>query len=263
MKIVVCVKQVFDPTAPASAFEVDGERKRALPPKGSPPVLNPYDENALEAALKIKDRDGAEITVLSLGAKLARMVLLKTLAAGADRLILLEDGAFEQLDSHATACFLAKAIQRAGGADLVLCGRQAADTDAGQVGLGIAEILGIPSVTVAREVRVGDGKALVEREAPGGYELVEAPLPCLVTAGSEVGDMRFPPIKALVEAKKKDVPVWTAADLGLDAEDVSRTVVLDLLPAPARPSRCERITATSAARAGEALADRLRMAGLV
>ena len=144
LRIIVCIKQVLDPEAPSSTFRVDSETKRVIPPKGVPPVLNPFDENALEAALRIKDTQGAQITVISMGRNLAKPIVRKSLAAGADELILLEDDAFEDLDSYSTAYILAVAIKKNGQYDLVLCGREAADTDAGQVGSGIAEILGHP-----------------------------------------------------------------------------------------------------------------------
>ena len=141
VRIIVCMKQVLDPEAPSSAFQIDPEAKRVIPPKGVPPVLNPFDENALEAALRIKDTQGAEITVISMGRNLAKPVVRKSLAVGVEQLILLEDDAFEELDSSSTAHVLALAIKKIGEYDLILCGREAADTDAGQVGSGIAEIL--------------------------------------------------------------------------------------------------------------------------
>ena len=182
MSIIVCVKQVPDPSASSSGTTVDSEAKRVIPPQGTPPVISPYDENALEAALKIKDAQGASVTVLSAGRNLAKPVLRRSLAVGADELILLEDNAFEKLDSYATAHLLAAAIREAGEYDLILCGRQAADTDAGQVGSGIAAILQIPCITAACKVEPGNGKVTVERVVSDGCEIVEAPMPALVTA---------------------------------------------------------------------------------
>ena len=140
LNIIVAIKQVLDPEAPPSIFKIDPEAKRVIPAAGIPPVLNPYDENALEAALRIKDIHQSRITAISMGAKLAKAVLRKCLAAGADELIMLEDQAFGSLDGNTTAYILATAITKIG-YDLVLTGRQAADTDAGQVGSGIAEFL--------------------------------------------------------------------------------------------------------------------------
>ena len=144
MKIIVCIKQVPDPSASSSGTTVDSEAKRVIPPQGTPPVMNPYDENALEAALRIKEAHGARVTVISAGKNIAKTVLRKSLAVGADDLILLDDNAFDKLDSYATAHVLAAAIRQAGDYDLILCGRQAADTDAGQVGSGNALRLPAP-----------------------------------------------------------------------------------------------------------------------
>jgi len=144
MRIIVCLKQVPDPTSSSSGTTVDTEAKRVIVPQGTPPVMNPYDENALEAALLIKDAQGATITVISAGKNLAKPVLRKSIASGADELILLDDAAFENLDSYATAHLLAAVIKEIGEYDLILCGRQASDTDAGQVGSGIGRNLEDP-----------------------------------------------------------------------------------------------------------------------
>jgi electron transfer flavoprotein beta subunit len=126
LQIIVCVKQVPDPEGPADSFKVDPEAKKVIP-VGIPPVINPFDENALEAALRIKNQSNSKVTVLSMGEKLAQPVLRKALAAGADDLILLMDHHFKDLDSYSTAYVLSSAIRRIGAYDLILTGRQAGD----------------------------------------------------------------------------------------------------------------------------------------
>ena len=222
LTIVVCVKQVVDPEAPLSLFAIAPDGRNLVPPPGTPPVLSTFDENALEAALCIKDAVEARVVVLSLGNKLARPVLKKTLAAGADELILLEDEQFGQLGSSGTALALAKAVQKIGDVHLVLCGRQAADTDAGQVGIGIATILDMPAITLAQKVEVAGRTLRVERLLSDGYEIVETSLPALVTASNEIGEMRFPPVKAVIAAQKMQPIVWSADDLDLDLSDSAR-----------------------------------------
>jgi electron transfer flavoprotein beta subunit len=246
LSVVVCAKQVVDPEAPLSLFELAPDGKSLVPPPGTPPVLSAFDENALEAALRIKDAVGAKLTVLSLGNKLAKAVLKKTIAAGADELVLLEDEAFEALDGAQTARVLAKAIEKLGGADLIVCGRQAADTDAGQVGIGIAALLGLPAVTVARKVDIADGKVRVERVTGDGYEVVETALPALVTASNEVGELRFPPVKATIAAQKVQPTVWTAADLGVDLSGAARSSLVKYY-VPDRKVQCELITGATPA----------------
>jgi len=139
--IIVCMKQVLDPEIPLSLFHIDTEARQAIPPKATPPVLSPFDENALEAALKIKDTQESNVTVISLGKKLNRVVVSSALAAGADHLVLLQDEAFSDFNTYLTAGALAAAIKKLGPYDLILCGLQAADTNTGQVGTGIASML--------------------------------------------------------------------------------------------------------------------------
>ena len=267
VEIIVCVKQVPDPEAPVSSFKIDPEAKRAISGNGIPPVLNPFDENAMEAALRIKDTQPARITVISMGQRLARPVLQKTLAVGADELILLEDELFDSFDSYFTACILAAAIKKAGKYDLILCGREAADSDAGQVGPGIAEILGIPGITFAQKVEVNDGKVKVERVVTDGYldgyEVIEAPIPALVTASNEIGELRSATVMALLEARKKAITIWNNEDLELDTSFLkARTSMLKLF-IPVREANCELIKGENPKQVGENLALKLREYNLI
>lgn len=244
LTIAVCVKQVADPEAPLSLFEIAPDGRHLVPPPGTPPVLSTFDENALEAALRIKDAVEAKITVISVGTKLAKPVLKKTIAAGADDLVLVEDERCEDLGSKATAMVLAAAIQKMGGADLVLCGRQAADTDAGEVGIGTAAALDIPAVTLAQKVEVRQDLVRVERLTGDGYEVVEAALPALVTVSNELGELRFPPVKAVLAAQKAQPIMWTLADLRLDLEGSARTDLVQFY-VPDRHVDCHMILGTS------------------
>jgi len=249
---------VLDPEAPASTFQVDPEANRILPPKGTPPVLNPYDENALEAALKIKDAQDAEITVISMGQNLAKPVIRKSLAAGADKLILLEDDAFGDLDSYSTACILASVINKIGEYDLILCGRQAADTDAGQVGSGIAEILQIPSITVAGKIEAINEKVRVKRLVSDGYEVIETSMPALVTASNEIGELRSATLRAIMDAKNKEATVWNAQDIDVAPSQSKRTNLLKLFTPPRREGKCQVIEGETMEEAGANLALKLR-----
>jgi electron transfer flavoprotein beta subunit len=257
MKIIVCVKVVLDPEAPASLFKVDSEAKKVIPPKGTPPVLNPFDENALEAALKLKESKGGSITVISMGKNLPKPVIRKSLATGADNLVLLEDGAFEELDSYTTAYVLATAIRKIGGYDLILCGREAADTDAGQVGLGIAEMLGIPSVNLASKIEAGEKGLKVERVSADGYETLEIPLPALITVSSEIGTLRTASITGIMAAQKKPLTTWNARELGI-IQPQAKKISLHQLFQPVRETKCEMITGASPEEAAANLALKLK-----
>ncbi|TET75725.1 MAG: electron transfer flavoprotein beta subunit/FixA family protein, partial [Dehalococcoidia bacterium] len=216
MNSIVCVKEIPDPETPASAFSIDPVAMRAIPAKDTPPVISPFDEQAVEAALRLKDAHGGKVTVLSMGAPSAEKVLKHALSMGADDAFLLNDSSFDGSDSASTAYALAQAIKKVGEFDLVFCGRQAGDFDAGQVGSGIAEILDIPSVTVAKKIEASDGKVKVERVLPDGYEVVEVSLPALITVSSEVGEPRYATLKGIMAAAKKTVPVWNAPELAAE-----------------------------------------------
>jgi electron transfer flavoprotein beta subunit len=263
MKIIVCIKQVPDPSASSSGTKVDSEAKKVIMPQGTPPVMNPYDENALEAALKIKDAHGARVTVISAGRNLAKPVLRKSLASGADDLILLEDNAFEKLDSYATAHLLVAAIREIGEYDLILCGRQAADTDAGQVGSGIAGILNIPCITAASKVEVSDGNLRVERVVSDGSEIFEAPMPAVVTASSEIGELRYPKLKDLQAAQKMPVTTRNGQALGVDVSRLQRLNLVRLADPPRRKTDCQFIGGETPEEAGANLAIKLKEAQLL
>ena len=266
MNMIVCVKQVIDPEAPPASFKIDPSSNKVVPPPGVSPVISPFDENAAEAALKIKDTQGGKITVISLGTNLLRDVVKKPLSMGADELILLEDEAFTNGDSWSTAYALAMAIKKIGDYDLIFCGRQAADWDAGQVGLGIAEILGLPSVTAAKKIDITDSKARVEMVTTDGYEVIEVPLPALITVSSELGEPRYPTIKGIMAAKRKEPIIWKPADIGVDLSQVGasgRRIKILKLFQPIREGKCEIIEGESVEEAAANLASKMRKAKLL
>ena len=266
MEMIVCVKQIPDPEAPPASFKIDPTANKVIPPPGVPPVISPFDENAVEAALRVKDAHGGKITVLSLGNKLVRDVVKKPLAMGADELVLLEDESYEEGDSWATAYALAMAIKKIGTYDIIFCGRVAGDWDAGQVGSGIAEFLGIPSITIAKKVEVLDGKVRIERLVADGYEVIEAPTPCLVTVTSELGEPRYAPLKGIMAAAKKQPIIWKPQDIGVDPSKVGgqgRLTKLAKLFQPVKEAKCEIIEGESPAEAAVNLAVRLREAKVI
>lgn len=256
LNIIVCVKVVIDPEAPTSTFKIDPEGWRIVPSPGVPPVLNPYDENSLEAALRIKERQPARITVISAGKSVPKAVIRKCLAVGADELVVLEDDSFENAASSTTACLLSAAVKKLGKFDLILTGRMAADTNAGQVGSGLAEMLGIPSITVARKINVNGDTARVERALADGYEAVEAPLPCLITVSHELGEMRMANVKGLMAAQQQPITTWHAPDLVLDTTTLRQSKPLKLF-IPERQVQCDRVEGSTPEEAGSNLAMKL------
>ena len=236
--IIVCMKQVLDPEIPLSLFHIDAEAKQAIQPKATPPVLSPFDENALEAALKIKDVQESNVTVISLGKKLTKVVVTSSLAAGADHLVLLQDEAFGEFNTYITANAITAAIKKLGQYDLVLCGLQAADTNTGQVGTGIASMLGIPCITAACKVEFDNDKVRVEKASPDGYEVIEAPTPSVVTTTYEVGALREPGVEAFMSAAKKPITTWNAQELGIETYNTDCFTMIQM-EEPTHESKCE------------------------
>ena len=163
MNIIVCVKQIIDPQIPPSKFQINKEAKRVVPPEGIPPVMNPYDAQAVELALKLKGKHDGKITVLTVGEEAAGSVVKHALSMGADEGAILHDTSFAGSDNFSIAYIITRAIQKIGEYDLVLCGRQAADWDEGTIGPIIAENLGISLVNLAKDVELADGMFTVQR----------------------------------------------------------------------------------------------------
>jgi len=266
MNMIVCVKQVIDPEAPPASFKIDASSNQVVPPPGIPPVISPFDEQAVEAALRIKDAQGGKITAISLGINLLRDVMKKPLSMGADELILLEDEAFIEGDSWSTAHALAMAIKKIGDYDLILCGREASDTNAGQVGSGIAEILGLPTVTLVKKIDITDNKVKVERVTADGYEVIELSLPALLTISNEIGEPRYPTIKGIMAAKRKEPVIWKPADIGVEPSQigsVGRRAKMLRLFQPVHEGKCEIVEGESPEEAAVNLALKLREAKIL
>jgi electron transfer flavoprotein beta subunit len=264
MDMIVCVKQILDPETPPSAFKVDEAAKKVIPPQGMSPVINPFDAQAVEAALRIRDATGhGKITVVSLGPASARDAVKHGLAMGADEGVLIDDPALAEADSFVTAKVLAAAVRKIGAFDIVFCGRQAADWDMGVVGPGLGELLGVPVVTITKSVQAADGHLRVERVLMDGFETVDVPVPCVVTISNEFGDPRYPQLRQIMLAARKQVAVWSAADLGLSDEDLRSPLQVERLYVPVKESHVEIIEGDTVEEQAETLARRLREVKLI
>src|SRR5215471_777538 len=199
---------------------------KILNPANVDPVINGFDENAIEAALRIKEAVGGKVVAISMGEESATRALKQALAMGVDDGILLRDAAFANADAVSTAYVLAEAIKKIGTYDLILCGRQASDWDQAQVPSGIAEFLGLPSVTAAQKVESHGEVVRVERLLEDGYEVLDVRPPCLVTVSNEANKPRYPTLKGIMAAGKKQIPVWNAAEMGLDTARVGNAGAL-------------------------------------
>ena len=210
MDIIVCIKQVPG----SSNVEVDpvsGVLKRS----GVPSKCNPYDLYAIEAALSLAERFGGSVECLTMGPPQAENALREAIALGVDQGILVSDRAFAGSDTWATSYTLALALRKIGDYTLILGGKQASDGDTAQVGPGIAAHLDLPQITYTRKIESLDGQRIVaERLLEDGFEVIEAPLPCVLTVVKEINEPRLPSLKGKLAARKAQIIRWQAGDLG-------------------------------------------------
>lgn len=211
MEMVVCIKQVPDTTE----VKIDPVTN-TLVRQGVPSIVNPFDKNALEAALQLKKKYGGKVTVISMGPPQAKEALKECLAMGADEACLVSDRAFGGADTLATSYTIAAALRKIGKFDLILCGKQAIDGDTAQVGPEMAEHLGIPQVTCCSKFELKGDVLRVEREHEEGYEIIESKLPLLVTVVKSANEPRFSSVRGIIKANRKPIPVLTLADLAVD-----------------------------------------------
>ncbi len=262
MNIIVTIKQVVDPNLPPSYIDLDPSGKRIVSPFGVTPVMNGYDANALEAALRLKEAHGGHIIAVCLGDDTSRSTLKRAVATGADKAVFLNDPAWLNLDSAGTAHVLAAAIRKNGPYDLVLCGRQASDTDGGQVLYWLAEALGLAAIGPVSRIESIEGAALVvQRLAEGGFQRVRVALPALIAVSSEINEPRMPSLKGTMAAGRMLISGWKASDLPL--QPVEARVELRKLELQVRTTRATLIEGDNAAAKGAALADKLREEGLI
>ncbi|MEK7813514.1 MAG: electron transfer flavoprotein subunit beta/FixA family protein, partial [Candidatus Desantisbacteria bacterium] len=206
---------------------------------GVPSIINPFDMNAVEAGLSLKDEYGGRVDVLTMGPPQAEEALRNTIAMGADNACLLSDRAFAGADTLATSYTLSMAVKKIGDFDIILCGKQAIDGDTAQVGPELAEILGIPQVTnVSKLIEVKETTIIVEQELEDGCEIVEVERPCLLTVTKQANNPRIPSLKNSMRAKKAEIPVWKAADIDADEARIglagSATQVVKIFEPPRR-----------------------------
>ena len=266
MNIVVCIKKIPDPEIPPAKFKLDAESMRVLPPEGIPPVINPYDEQAVELALRLKEKTTGKVTVLTIDEDGSPTIVKHALAMGADEGYVLSDAAFHGSDSFSIAYILAQAIKKIGNVDLILCGRQAADWDEGVVGSVLAEKLKYPLVTLAESIELLDQTLKVKRVLLDGFQEFAVPKPAVITVSNEVGKPRLPSGWGIISASRKEVPVWNAssidADLSFIGGAASRKVLVKLY-IPKRERHCEIVRGDTPEEAAKELAEKLLKTGLI
>lgn len=217
MQIVVCLKQIPD----LQQIRIKRDTREPVL-EGVPLLFGDMDKNALEEAVRIVEREGGKVTALALGSPKLRDTIKEALAMGADEAVLLIDPVFQGSDSRSTAQALARAIEKIGECDLILCAEGSTDNYSGQVPSRLAEILGLPQVTYVRELGFIEGGLRATRDMEEALEIVETPLPALVSVTSEINEPRLPPLIQILKAAKKPLQEWTSEDLGLSAHEVGK-----------------------------------------
>jgi electron transfer flavoprotein beta subunit len=234
MHIIVCIKQVPNTTQ----VRINPETNTLIR-DGVECIINPFDMYAIEEGLRLREKAGGTVTVISMGPPQAEDALRESLSLGCDEAILLTDRRFAGSDTWATSYVLAQAIKKKGECHLVICGKQASDGDTAQVGPGISTHLDIPQVTYVKKIEEINGeKVRVERMTEEGFEIIEAPLPCLFTVVKEINEPRLPSLKGKMKARKAEIPKWGADDLNCDFDkiglDGSPTRVVKIFTPPPR-----------------------------
>ena len=222
MIAIVCIKQVAETP---NQVEWD-EATQVLNIDKATKILNPFDQFAVEEAIRMREQDGGKVVVLAMGPERTKEAMRECLAMGADDAVLLDHAAFEGADGRATARALAAAIQKIGAFDVILCGKRAIDGEMHQIGPRLAALLGIPVLSLVTKVLSIDWKARLlkaERTLDQGREVVEATLPLVLTAEKDMNQPRYPSLINIRKAAKKEIPIWTPAELGLDPARVGRS----------------------------------------
>jgi len=234
MNIIVCIKQVPETTE----VKINPETNTLIR-EGVKAVINPFDMYAIEESVRLKEKLGGKVTVLTMGPPQAEAALREAISIGADEGVLVCDRAFAGSDTWATSYTLSGAIRKIGQFDLIICGKQASDGDTAQVGPGISTHLNIPQVTYVKKIEeVKENIMRVERMMEEGFEIIETPLPALLTVVKEINEPRLPSIKGMMRAKQAKITLFTQKELNLDPQKIglcgSPTQVVKIFTPPQR-----------------------------
>jgi electron transfer flavoprotein beta subunit len=234
MNIIVCIKQVPNTTD----VKIDPVTNTLIR-EGVESIINPFDTYAIEEGVRLRERFGGKVTVITMGPPQAEKALREAISLGCDEAILISDRKFAGSDTWATSYTLSCAIRKVGAFDIIVCGKQASDGDTAQVGPGISAHLDIPQVTYIKKIEeISENKARVERMTEEGYDIIETPLPCLLTVVKEINTPRLPSLKGMMKAKSAKIAVWTAEEIEADGKSIgldgSPTRVIKIFTPPPR-----------------------------
>jgi len=233
MNIIICIKQVPETTE----VRINPETNTLIR-EGVKSIINPFDMYAIEEGMRLKEKFGGKTTVITMGPPQAEAALREAISMGIDEAILLSDRAFAGSDTWATSYTLSCAIKKISQFDVIICGKQASDGDTAQVGPGIAAHLDLPQVTYVKKIEeITDKKMRLERLMEEGFEIIETPLPVLLTVVKEINEPRLPSLKGMIRAKQAKIIAWDASDIQAEPSSIglngSPTQVVKIFtPAP-------------------------------
>jgi electron transfer flavoprotein beta subunit len=258
-RIIVCLKQAVD----VSQLKVDSATRRLIT-ASAPKKISDFDKNALEEAVRIREKIGeVEVYTLTVSHEDAKAVLREALAIGADKAYFVNDPSFQDFDTSGTAYVLAEAIKKIGEFDLVLCGEASLDSFSGLVGSRLAELLNLPLIASVRRLTVEDNTVVAERTLEDAYETVKAKMPALITVTREINQPRIPSLMMIMNASKKETVTWTATDLNIQQKKIGAKIEVVEVLAPKTERKKIMITGENSAEIAEKLAKALIQEGVV
>jgi electron transfer flavoprotein beta subunit len=258
-RIIVCLKQAVD----VAQLKVDPVTRQLIT-ASTPRKMSDFDKNALEEAVRLKEKNaGVEVVTVTMASEEAKTVLREALAMGADKAYIVFEPSLQDVDTLGTAQVLAAAVRKIGEYDLVLCGESSLDSFSGLVGSRVGELLGLPQVTSVRKLSVEGDAVIGERTLEDSIEIVRAKLPVLVTVTREINQPRIPSLMMIMKASKKEIVTWTLTDLGVQKEKLAPKIEVVEVLAPKTERKRIRITGENAMEIADKLAKALIQEGVV
>jgi len=264
MKICVCIKEVPDSDVPSDKLRIDSNNLKVLPIENISSIVNGFDLNAVELALKFSESvENCTVSIISVGTNLSSDVIKKPIAMGADEIITCDDKKNINIDVHGTALILSKLIKKTGPYDIIFSGRHASDFDMATVPFALSEMLSIPILNIVKTIKKKGEKIILERIITDGYQLIESKLPLIITAGNQVGDPRYPTLRGIMIASKKQIVNYTLDQLEIPSEDLEIKVKLENLYFPENENKVEMIEGSDSKEKAIKLIYKLKESGII
>ena len=242
MKICVCIKEVPDSDVPSNKLKIDNENLEIKPTENISNIVNTFDLNAVELALRFSENfENSSISIISVGHNLTSDVIKKPIAMGADEITTCDEEGLNNLDINAISHIISKIIEKTGPYDVIFSGRHASDFDMATVPFALSEILSIPIVNIVKSIKIEGENLILDRVITDGLQVIEAKLPLIITAGNQVGDPRYPTLKGIMAASKKEIKNFTLDDLEISKNEINSKVNLEEIYFPKNDNQVEII----------------------